>query len=447
MSTAAWLSAIGVTELPEGWLLASVGSRYEVQLGKMLNAERAAEPGDLGASPYLRNVNVQWDRIDTSDLKWMRFDTEERAKYELRAGDLLVCEGGEIGRCAVWRGESDGCFFQKALIRVRPHADDEVAWLALCLRVLAETGVLAAGTDRSTIDHLPAEKLRALRIPLPRPPMQRAILGRADAQIARLDALVSARTRQAASLTERRRAVMFAAVSGALTSGSPLRSTAVPWLSTLPEQWGETKLTRVARLGSGHTPSRSRPEWWTDCSIPWITTGEVAQIRDDRREVLVETREMISEVGLANSAAELRPAGTVVLCRTASAGYSARMGADMATSQDFATWTCGDQLLPRFLLFCLRAMRPDLLGRLAMGSTHRTIYFPDLQSIRVPLPTIDEQQSALDAADRQLDVLGPLESAIDRQIALLRERRQALIAAAVTGTLPAPESLKANAAA
>ena len=146
---------------------------------------------------------------------------------------------------------------------------------------------------------------------------------------------------------------------------------------------GEVKLGYVARLGSGHTPSRDHPEWWLNCTIPWITTGEVAQMSSDRLEEITETREMISEIGLANSSATVRPKGTVVLCRTAaSAGYSAIMGSDMATSQDFATWTCGPRLRPRYLLLCLRAMRSDLLGRLAIGSTHRTIYMPDIESSR-----------------------------------------------------------------
>ena len=74
----------------------------------------------------------------------------------------------------------------------------------------------------------------------------------------------------------------------------------------------------------------------------------------------METRECISEIGLENSAAEIHPKGTVVLCRTAaSAGYSAVMGKDMATSQDFVTWTCGPELDPFYLLWCLRVMRSD----------------------------------------------------------------------------------------
>src|SRR5690606_21586397 len=125
-------------------------------------------------------------------------------------------------------------------------------------------------------------------------------------------------------------------------------------------------------------------------------TGEVKQVRDDRTEEIYETREKISELGLQISAAELHPKGTVVLCRTASAGYSAVMGVDMATSQDFVAWTCGPRLNPYYLLWCLRAMRPDLLGRLAMGSTHKTIYVPDLQMLRIPLPPLHIQSQIVE---------------------------------------------------
>jgi type I restriction enzyme S subunit len=189
----------------------------------------------------------------------------------------------------------------------------------------------------------------------------------------------------------------------------------------------------VAKLGSGHTPSRSHPEWWIDTTIPWITTGEVAQLRSDDTEYIQDTREKISEVGMMNSAATLHPKDTVVLCRTASAGYSGLMGRAMATSQDFATWTCGPELRPRFLLLCLRAMRRDLLGRLAMGSTHKTIYMPDIESIKVPLPPLSDQDALVDAAYERHGTLKAARDQITHQIALLEERRLALISAAVAG--------------
>jgi type I restriction enzyme, S subunit len=297
----------------------------------------------------------------------------------------------------------------------------------------------------TTFLELSADRLATFQLHLPDLQVQRDIADRLDAECEQIDVLLDARERLLALLAERRRAVLFGCVSGRLTHASPRRERPVPWLDSAPEHWLPIKLTFVARLGSGHTPSRSRPELWEDCVVPWITTGEVAQLRDDRREVITTTRERISHAGVAASAAVIHPAETVVLCRTAaSAGYSGLMGGEMATSQDFATWTCGPRLLPRFLLFCLRAMRPDLLGRLAMGSTHRTIYMPDIETLRIPLPTLEEQREALNVADAHLAVIDPLVEAVVEQIRLLKERRHALVHTAVmTAGAPRPQTVLA----
>jgi type I restriction enzyme S subunit len=200
---------------------------------------------------------------------------------------------------------------------------------------------------------------------------------RLDQETSRIDELIDEQSQMIALLWERRRASVFDAVTGR-SEGEPRRS-GVPWVESIPASWDAVRLTSVASLGSGHTPARHRGELWINCTVPWITTGEVWQIRSDEVEALSATREKISEEGVAESAAVVHPEGTVVLCRTAaSAGYSAMMSLDMATSQDFATWTCSEKLAPEYLLYCLRAMRRDLLERLAMGSTHRTIYMPEI---------------------------------------------------------------------
>lgn len=129
----------------------------------------------------------------------------------------------------------------------------------------------------------------------------------------------------------------------------------------------------------------------------------------------------------------LHPAGTVTLSRTASAGFSVIMGRDMATSQDFVTWTCGPRLLPHYLLAVLRASRQDLLGRLAMGSTHKTIYFPDLEALRVPLPPLHEQERAVEAVQRVQQETRELRAEVGSLVDLLEERKRALITACVTG--------------
>ena len=305
--------------------------------------------------------------------------------------------------------------------------------------LVAEYGARSKGIRPSQWD-LPWDEFASIKVRLPPIAEQQTIADYLDAETARIDTLISKKRRLIEVLAEHRTALITQTVTHGLDPSPSLRPSGVDWLGDIPSHWGSPKISHVAVLGSGHTPSRSVPEWWVpqECTVPWITTGEVANLRSDRIEYIERTRECVSEIGLANSSAVVHPAGTVVLSRTASVGYSGIMATDMATSQDFATWTCGPSLLPRFLLLCLRAMRPDLLGRLTMGSTHKTIYMPDIQSLAIPLPPISEQHQIINAVWKQLKRLGPAEDRITAQISLLRESRQALISAAVTGDLATP---------
>src|SRR5688572_26724966 len=103
-------------ELAPGWTLSKVGDLFDMQLGKMLSKEASAGPEQRR---YLTNKNVQWSRIDFEALNYMSFSSVEREKFRLVPGDLLVTEGGEIGRTAMWEGDRKECYFQKSLHRLR----------------------------------------------------------------------------------------------------------------------------------------------------------------------------------------------------------------------------------------------------------------------------------------------------------------------------------------
>ena len=135
-----WKEAAGVGTIPADWEVARLGEIYEVQLGKMLSpkARQGRNP-----RPYLTNRNVRWDEFDLSDLPTMDFDQREIEKYQLRPGDLLVCEGGDTGRAAAWVGEVADCYYQKALHRLRPIGGDAVSEFMLAVLMLyAGRGIL-----------------------------------------------------------------------------------------------------------------------------------------------------------------------------------------------------------------------------------------------------------------------------------------------------------------
>lgn len=154
-----------------------------------------------------------------------------------------------------------------------------------------------------------------------------------------------------------------------------------------PAGWKWARLVDVARLESGHTPSRNRSEWW-DGDISWITLGD---IRKHDGKIIYETEENTNQLGLENSSARLLPERTVCFARTASVGFATIMGKEMATSQDFVNFVCGSEILPEYLLYSFLSSREWLLS-IANGSTHKTIYYPVVKSLYIAIPPLNIQE-------------------------------------------------------
>ncbi|MDF0651758.1 MAG: restriction endonuclease subunit S [Nitrospira sp.] len=149
---------------PKGWIKKPFGQVCETRLGKMLDQKQQT---GKHRRPYLRNANVQWFRFDLSDVFEMDFDEDDRRILNLQPGDLLICEGGEPGRAAVWQDELEECYFQKALHRARPNKKLAIAeYICWLLWFLAQREKLT-GVTSATIAHLTGEKLSVLPTLLP----------------------------------------------------------------------------------------------------------------------------------------------------------------------------------------------------------------------------------------------------------------------------------------
>jgi type I restriction enzyme S subunit len=159
------------------------------------------------------------------------------------------------------------------------------------------------------------------------------------------------------------------------------------------------KLSDVARLESGHTPSRKHLEWWGG-EIPWLSLTDIRRL--DGKHAY-ETTENTNDAGLANSAARILHVGTVCLSRTASIGFVTILGKPMATSQDFANWICDPEKLDsEFLMYALMASRAYLRA-LGSGAVHKTIYMPSIESFHVCVPDISIQRDIAHLLKQKLD--------------------------------------------
>ena len=141
-------------------------------LGKMLDTKK--NKGNLRLYLYLANVNVRWGEFDLVDLAEMRFEAIEEERYSLRPGDLVICEGGEPGRCAIWSGPT-GMKIQKALHRIRSMETLDNHYLLYWFRHAAKTGYLDAHFTGTTIKHLTGRAIAALEVSLPPVATQRAM--------------------------------------------------------------------------------------------------------------------------------------------------------------------------------------------------------------------------------------------------------------------------------
>jgi len=205
-SGVAWLG-----EVPAHWALPPLYLRYSAELGKMLDASRITGEHSV---PYLRNVDVQWDAINLDELPCMDIEESEYARYTVRDGDLLVCEGGEVGRAAVAVVGDAIVGFQKALHRLRAISDGEhPRYMFYTFSWAANVGAFS-GEGQSTIAHLTGEQLRKYRFPKPPYAEQVAIAAFLDTETTRLDALRAEAERAIALLKERRAALIAAAVTG-----------------------------------------------------------------------------------------------------------------------------------------------------------------------------------------------------------------------------------------
>ena len=198
----------------------------------------------------------------------------------------------------------------------------------------------------------------------------------------------------------------------------------------LPEGWDWVPLLQVARQETGHTPSRSHPEWWGG-DVHWMS---IPDANTHHGRVIHDTVQKTNEEGLANSSARLLPKGTVVLSRTASVGYVTIMGREMATSQDFATWTCSEALEPEYLMYALMSEGDDIRD-FGEGTTHTTIYFPEIRAFNIKLAPLEEQREIVRSIEAAFGMVERLAVEADKAKKLTDRLDQQILAKAFAGKL------------
>ena len=201
--------------VPTHWEVTSVKQHYSVQLGKMLQ-NKPNNPDDVEV-PYLKAQHVQWFQVRTTDAPKMWASQNDIDQFgKIASGDLLVCEGGEGGRCGILKQKADGYIIQNALHRVRARKQSRNDFLQYIMCVAAATGWFDAINDKATIAHFTREKFDALRVPIPSFTEQTAIVEYLDKATTDIDSAIDRARREIELLKEYRTRLIADVVTGKL---------------------------------------------------------------------------------------------------------------------------------------------------------------------------------------------------------------------------------------
>lgn len=295
----------------------------------------------------------------------------------------------------------------------------------------------------STMNNLNTAILSRVRVPTPSLSEQSGIIDFLDRETAKIDALIAEQEKLLALLTEKRQATISHAVTCGLNSNAPMKDSGIPWLGEVPAHWGLVPLKYLASFKSGGTPSKERRDYW-DGDVPW------ASAKDLKVETLWDTLDHLTQEALESGAASLVPEGSVVvvvrgmiLARTFPV---TRIAVPMVINQDLKALLPLAHVESDFLAWLLRGTAEESLQRLdEAGHGTKALRMDAWTSMVMPVPPKEEQGEIASWLVRQTKQLDELTGEATKMIAMLHERRSALISAAVTGRIDVRELKEATA--
>lgn len=383
-------------DLPQGWVWARVDDVADCALGKMLDKVK----NEGTPYPYLRNQNVRWGDFDLNDIMKMRFKSQEKERFEVHSGDLIMCEGGEPGRCAIWNHPEVQMMYQKALHRIRPYKSVSVTYLYNVFQWLCGHSDFSSYFTGSTIKHLPADVLTKILIPVPPCAEQLRISAEIERWFAVIDEIEAGKVDLEQLIDRAKAKVLSLAIAGKLVGQDTSDEVAEAMLKrinpswqpadtshyeNLPEGWTITTLGAVGRWMAGGTPSRHNKAYYGG-SIPWL---KIADLNDSEIQVFQES---ITEEAVLNSSAKKLPKESILLAMYGSIGKLGILKIDGATTNQ-AICACTEYigLEQKFLFYLLMSLKPYFISQ-SGGGVQANISKDIIVKTVIPLPPLEEQK-------------------------------------------------------
>ncbi|MDD1427194.1 restriction endonuclease subunit S [Dolichospermum sp. ST_sed3] len=415
-------------DIPEHWRRSVFRYYFDIQLGKMLQNEPQS-PNDDEIS-YLKAIHVRWDKVDTYELPKMWASLRDREKYYVKNGDLLICEGGEVGRTALLKEIQEECIIQNALHRVRPLKQSSVDYLNYLMRHIADTGWFDILCNKSTIAHLTSEKVGALALPLPPLNEQQKIAQFLDYKTKQIDELIKKKETLIQKLDEKRTALISHAVTKGLDSSVQMKDSGIEWLGDIPKHWKSIRIKFIGdiKYGLGEPPEQMDDGLpiirATDIYRGIIDGSKVQRVNPDKVPWSRNPELKVGDILVVRSGAYTGDSAIVSdEWAGAIAGYDMVLTPTKSYSKYIALNLLSKHILEgQIYLAKSRAAQPHLNAE-------------ELGNTIICLPPIKEQKQIAEYLDQKTAQIDQQKAKIKEAIELLKEYRTSLITNAVTGKI------------
>ena len=419
-------------EIPNHWHSTKIKYGYEITLGKMLQKEAKSSADEF--RPYLKAVNIQPFGVYLEQVGKMWFSPAELRNLKLAYGDVLISEGGDVGRSAIWRNELPVCYFQNAINRARPRKNRSPRYLFYWMNTLKSSEFIDILCNKATIAHYTAEKVENSPLFIPSYGEAENIANFLDHETAKIDILIDKQQQLIQLLKEKRQAVISHAVTKGLNPNAPMRDSGVEWLGEVPEHWEIRAVSKLSqKITNGYVgPTRDIlvPEGVPYIQATHIKKGKVnfdsayfvRQSWSDAhaKSILVRGDVLIVQTGAGT--------GDIGLVTTSEEGFNCHA---LIIVQPVKSVISGE-----FLSMAFQSQYGySVLYSIRTGGMHPHLNCGEVQFVKIPVPPINEQEEIIKHISEQVHKFDTLIGKQLLAIELMQERRTALISAAVTGKI------------
>ncbi|EIC28552.1 MULTISPECIES: restriction endonuclease subunit S [Methylomicrobium] len=418
-------------EIPAYWNIKRLKYEANVVLGKMLCTENK---GNYQLKPYLKSKNIQWLNVDISSTDEMWFSPSEIELYRLMHGDLILSEGGEVGKTCIWNNELDECYIQNSAHKITFSKENNSRFFLYLFFITGKIGLFDSIVNRVSIAHLTKEKLTNIHFLFPPLFEQTAIAAFLDCKTAQIDQAVAIKEQQIALLKERKQILIQNAVTRGLDPNVPMRNSGVEWIGKIPEHWELITLKRIVYfIQTGPFGAELHAHDYVENGTPLINPKHMKEgniIPDATCSVDNNTLLRLKKYQLAN--------GDLIMARRGELGRCA------VVSTKEHGWLCGtgsivirlkhDYFNVKYFFRIISGRGvAEVLGLDSVGSTMDNLNTAIVGNLVLPMPNMEEQTAIVTHIETQSAKIDQAIAIQQQQIDKLKEYKATLINSAVTG--------------